>query len=100
MKKFLVFFLIAIVACEAVEDDFDLEGLWSWIKKTAKKIWDKLSGAVKKAINWLKDKGIYDLVKSKLIQLGKAAATTFCSAYLSPAVCAPAIEGLCAIVGI
>ena len=37
MKKFLVFFLIAIVACEAVEDDFDLEGLWSWIKKTAKK---------------------------------------------------------------
>ena len=99
MKKFLAIFLIAIVACEAVED-LDLEGLWKKIKKAVKSAWDKLSGAVKKAVNWLKDKGIYDLVKDKLVQLGKAAATTFCSAYLSPAVCAPAIEGLCAIVGI
>ena len=99
MKKILALFLIAIVACEAVED-FDLEGLWSKIKKAVKSAWDKLSGAVKKAVNWLKDKGIYDLVKDKLIQLGKVAATTFCSAYLSPAVCAPAIEGLCTIVGI
>ena len=99
MKKFLAFLLIAIVACEAVED-VDLEGLWKKIKKAVKSAWDKLSGAVKKAVNWLKDKGIYDLVKDKLIQLGKVAATTFCSAYLSPAVCAPAIEGLCAIVGI
>ena len=99
MKKFLAFFLIAIVACEAVED-YDLEGLWSWIKDKAKKVWNALSGAVKKAVNWLKEKGIYDLIKSKLVQLGKAAATTFCSAYLSPAVCAPAIEGLCTIVGI
>ena len=99
MKKFLAIFLIAIVACETVED-LDLEGLWSKIKKVVKSAWDKLSGAVKKAVNWLKDKGIYDLVKDKLVQLGKAAATTFCSAYLSPAVCAPAIEGLCTIVGI
>ena len=99
MKKFLAILLIAIVACETV-DNFDLEGLWKKIKNAVKSAWDKLSGAVKKAINWLKDKGIYDLVKSKLIQLGKAAATTFCSAYLSPAVCAPAIEGLCTIVGI
>ena len=99
MKKFLAILLIAIVACEAV-DDFDLEGLWKKIKKAVKSAWDKLSGAVKKAVNWLKDKGIYDLVKDKLIKLGKAAATTFCSAYLSPAVCAPAIEGLCTIVGI
>ena len=99
MKKFLAFLLIAIVACEAVED-VDLEGLWKKIKKAVKSAWDKLSGAVKKAVNWLKDKGIYDLVKDKLVQLGKAAATTFCSAYLSPAICAPAIEGLCTIVGI
>ena len=99
MKKFLVFFLIAIVACEAVED-FDLEGWWSKVKKAVKSAWDKLKGAVKKAVNWLKDKGIYDLVKDKLVQLGKAAATTFCSAYLSPAICAPAVEGLCTIVGI
>ena len=99
MKKFLAIFLIAIVACEAVED-LDLEGLWKKIKKVVKSAWDKLSGAVKKAVNWLKDKGIYELVKDKLVQLGKAAATTFCSAYLSPAICAPAIEGLCTIVGI
>ena len=99
MKKFLAFLLIAIVACEAVED-VDLEGIWKKIKKAVKSAWDKLSGAVKKAVNWLKDKGIYDLVKDKLVQLGKAAATTFCSAYLSPAICAPAIEGLCTIVGI
>ena len=99
MKKFLAIFLIAIVAWETVEE-FDLEGLWSKIKKKFKSAWDKLSGAVKKAVNWLKDKGIYDLVKDKLVTLGKVAATTFCSAYLSPAVCGPAIEGLCTIVGI
>ena len=99
MKKFLAIFLIAIVACEAVED-FDLDGWWKKVKKKLKSVWDKLSGAVKKAVNWLKDKGIYDLVKQKLIQLGKAAAISFCSGYLSPAVCAPAVEGLCSIAGI
>ena len=99
MKKFLAFFLIAIVACEAV-DDLDLEGLWGWIKDKVSSLWNKLTSAVKKAINWLKDKGIYDLIKDKVIQLGKVAATTFCSAYLSPAVCGPAVEGICTLIGV
>ena len=99
MKKFLAFFLIAVVACEAV-DDLDLESIQDWIVDKVTSIWNTLTDAVKKAINWLKDKGIYDLIKDKVIQLGKVAATTFCSAYLSPAVCGPAVEGICTLIGV
>ena len=39
-------------------------------------------------------------IKDKLVQAGKAAAITFCSAYLTPVVCTPAVEGLCTLLGI
>ncbi len=99
MKKFLAVFLIAIVACEAIED-FDIEGWLDDIGDFFSDLWDKLSDAVKNAVNFLKDKGIYDLIKDKLLQAGKTAAITFCSAYLTPVVCGPAVEGLCTLLGI
>ena len=88
MKKFLAIFLIAIVACEAVQD-IDLEG-----------IWDQLSDAAKNAVNWLKQKGIYDLVKNRLIQAGKIAAIGVCTPYLGPAICTAAVEGVSILLGI
>ena len=84
MKKFLVILLIAIIACEAIEQDLDLE---SWLSD----IWKKLTGAVKKAWNWLKGNGILDKIKTILISAGKTAAIALCSTYFTPAVCTTVI---------
>ena len=101
MKKFLAIFLIAIVACETV-NDIDLESWWTDIRDkvedAVKSAWDKLTDAVKNAVNWLKEKGIYDMVKDKVVQIGKAAAITFCTPYLGPTICASAVEGVAQLI--
>ena len=84
MKKFLVILLIAVIACEAVEQDFDLESWWS-------KVWKKITGAVKKAWNWLTSSGVLNTIKSVLLSAGKAAAIALCSTYFTPAVCSTVI---------
>ena len=84
MKKFLVILLIAVIACEAVEQDFDLESWWS-------KIWKKITGAVKKAWDWLTRSGVLAKIKSVLWSAGKAAAIALCSTYFTPAVCSTVI---------
>ncbi len=99
MKKFLAILLIAIVACETVQD-LDLEGWWGKVKDWCKKVWHKLSDAVKHAVNWLKENGYYDLLKGKILEIGKAAATAFCSTYLGPEFCANAVEGVSKLAGI
>ena len=77
MKKFLAILLIAIVACETAEE-FDLEG---WMED-------------------LKNAGIFDLVKSKIISFGKSVAINFCAGYLSRSVCTIAVNGICAMFGL
>ncbi len=99
MKKFLAILLIAIVACETVQD-LELEGIWGKIKDWAKDIWHKLTDAVKNAVNWLKENGYYDLLKSKIIELGKGAAIAFCSTYLGPEFCSSAVEGVSKLAGL
>ena len=94
MKKFLAIFLIAIVACETVED-LDLE--WpKWLTDA----WNWVSNAAKNAFNWLKDKGILDAVKNVAINAGKAAAIAWCTPYLSTPVCTLAVNAICSIFGI
>ena len=87
MKKFLALLLIAFIVCETVEEEIDMN---SWFSK----IWKKITGAVKKAWNWLKEKGILNTIKNLLKTVGKAAATALCSAYFTPAVCATVIGAL------
>ena len=77
MKKFLAILLIAIVACETVEE-FDLQG---WMED-------------------LKNAGIFDLVKSKIISYGKQIAKNFCSNYLPSAICSIAVDALAAMLGV
>ena len=77
MKKFLAFLLIAIVACEAVED-LDLNDI----------------------LDWLKNSGIYDEVKSKLVDAGKQIAIDFCSNYLSRSTCESAVDVLANMLGL
>ena len=85
MKKFLAILLIAIVACEAVEE-YDLVGA--------------ITDAIQNALNWLKQKGIYDLVKDKVVALGKTAAIGVCTPYLSLPICTLAVEGICILLGL
>ena len=77
MKKFLAFLLIAMVACQAVED-MDLK---DWI-------------------DWLKNSGIFDMVKNKLISAGKSLAVQLCSNYLPGYICSAAVDALASMLGL
>ena len=82
MKKFLAFLLIAIVACTTVED------------LTFESFWDKIKDWFKKAVNWLKEIGVYDIIVNTLITLGKQAAIGLCSNFLSQDECESIINSL------
>ena len=71
MKKFLAILLIAIVACETVQE-FNLQGILDVLKRA----------------------GIYDLVLQKLIIYGKQIAVNFCAQYLSRSTCQSAVDAL------
>ena len=60
MKKFLVFLLIAVIACTAVED-FELNGLWGKIKGWLNSAWD-----------WIYDHTIGKLQEWAINQVNKA----------------------------
>ncbi len=77
MKKFLAILLIAIVACEAVEE-FNLKGFFDGI------------------IEQLKKWGIYDM----LIEKGKEFAKNLCVKYLGETVCDLVLTFLCNQLGI
>ena len=67
------------------------KGVKNFFKGTVGKAFRKLGKAVQKGINYLKEKNIWDKLVSVVKSVGQVAATSFCSAYLSPAVCAPAV---------
>ncbi len=77
MKKFLAILLIAIVACEAVEE-ITLESLIDTI------------------IDQLKKWGVYDA----LINQGKKIALDFCKKYLDEGLCQMGISYLCQLLKI
>ncbi len=103
MKKFLAILLIAIVSCETVQD-LDLESIWTKIRDavvdTVKSVWDTLRDAVKGAVNWLKENGYFDLLKGKIIEMGKNAATAWCAQYVGAELCSNAVEGVVKLAGL
>ena len=105
MKQFLAILLIAAITCVEVSKPLDyteielniFKKIGNGIKKVVNGVKNFVSNAwnaVQKGINWLKQKGLWDHVKTLLKTAGKAAATAACSAALSPAVCAPVINFL------
>ncbi len=78
MKKFLAILLIALIVCETVEEEIDMNSLF-------KKIWKKIKNGFKKAWNWLKKKGILKIIWKVLKTAGKAAATALCSKFVEDA---------------
>ena len=110
MRKFLAILLIASIVCVEVSDaqekvaednlldvfEFDIESaeFKGWIKNVVNKVKNfgkKVVDKVKSGINYLKQKGYWTLIVNALKTAGKIAATSLCSAYLSPAVCGPVI---------
>ena len=109
MKKFLAIFLISIVACQAVEQDIDLEGffsdlwdkvcdwgnsLWDWVTGGASdikswwlNIYNSLTGDIKVGWEWLAKSGYLEKILSIIKESGKAVAVGFCSPFLTPVVC-------------
>lgn len=125
MNKLLVFFLIAIVACEQLDtsveeafnsievekyldhyidnyefsDDVELQGFFknifkgigNFFKGTVGKAFKFLGKQVQNGINYLRQRGVWGLLVDAAKKVGQFAATSFCSTYLSPAVCKPAV---------
>ena len=85
MKKFLVFLLIAVIVCQAVEEEIDMN---SWIGN----LWNKIKNAFKKAWNWLKEHGYLEKIKNALVTLGKAAAVKLCQKWFDEATCQKVIN--------
>ena len=95
MKKFLAIFLIAIVACEAVQE-LELETIkWKWFPHHGETKVDP----IKKVLEWLKANGYYDIIKKKIIELGKNGAIALCSNYLGQELCEKAVEAVCKYLG-
>ena len=87
MKKFLAFLLIAVIACMTVEEEMEFN---SWLSN----LWNKIKNAVKKAWNWLKEKGYLSKIKDALVKLGKTAAIALCKKWFDAQVCEGIINGL------
>ena len=81
MKKFLAILLIAIVACEAIQD-LELE---SWKND----IWEKIKQVIKKKEG---EKARIDFIKNKIMQIGKDAAIDLCTKYYQREICVEEIE--------
>ena len=80
MRKLLFLVLIAIAFCAVVEaNDADVEA-WS-----LKSVWDKVKNFASKAVNFLKQTGIWGVIKNLLGTAGAAAAGAGCQSFGVPA---------------
>jgi len=54
-------------------------------------LFQKLSKAVQNGIHWLKVNGFWEPLKAVVKNVGQVAATSLCSAFITPVVCGPAV---------
>ena len=54
-------------------------------------LFQKLSKVVQNGIHWLKVNGFWDPLKEVVKKVGQVAATSLCSAFITPAICGPAV---------
>ena len=113
MRKLIAILLIVAIACAEVDTtpkaeksefkelldilDFDVDSvelffteIFDGIGNFLGSIWDTIKGG----IQWMKNSGLWDSVKSILLTTGKYAATHFCTKYISSDVCKTAIDGI------
>ena len=114
MRKLILILLIAIIACVEVDTtpkdevsdfkelldllDLDADSVelgWDWIKNIGKKIknaFNKVTGKIKEAADYLDRIGVLDTLISLAKTGAKLGANALCSTYFSPAVCTPVVE--------
>ncbi len=68
-----------------------LKEIQRFLKGKPLEMFKKLSQHVQNGIHWLKVNGYWEPLKGVVKTVGKVAATSLCSAYLSPMICGPAI---------
>ena len=93
MRKLLAILLIAVIACNGFVETFEsLEldneavelGLFDWLKW----LWNKVKGVV----NWLKEKGVWEQIKSVAKTLGKVAAKALCKKFSKSDKCGDIVD--------
>ena len=108
MKKFLTILLLAIISCSIVdelraqgiitaEDEVNLEGLPDFFKRLWEKIkaiWKSIPDKIRKAINWLKEHGMWENLIDLIKKYGTKYATDFCDNYLDHDLCADVVAWL------
>ena len=75
MKKLLFVLLIAIIACQTlqeVEVEPELEGI-NW-----KELWNKVKKAFQDAKNWLQENGLWDPLINVIKEKGRQAGINWC----------------------
>ena len=77
------------------DSDFLME-LYDLVSNKIKEIWNDIKGD----IQYLKDKGYWDIIVKAAKATGKAAASAICSAYLSPIACIPIIQVVSYLLGL
>ena len=104
MKKFLFFVLIIAMFYFTIEhndahinkEEPLLQGIripkWPSIKRGLDKLWNEVKRDARKANQFLKDHGIYDVALSLIKILGKEAAANICSQHLPSQVCREMID--------
>ena len=92
MRKFLLIFLIALVACEAVEDT----ELGNWLSD----IWNSITQWAKNAWNWLVQHGVADTIKNILLTVGEYAAKAFCYTHFPAPACDWVISAAASCIGL
>ena len=72
MKKLLFLVLIFIAICSSFETDIELES-FDW-----KKFWDSVKSVIKKAVDFLKNKGLYYPILNALKKNKRSEAVAVC----------------------
>ena len=94
MNKLLMLFLFAIVATTTVQDFKELEDLVlefeipDWLING----WNKIKEYLNKAIDWLKENGLYEPLIETIKKYGKAAAIKICTNWTTEEICEQIVE--------
>ena len=112
MKKILFVLLIAIITCVDISEEItpanpfneeDLAKLQAWLEGHQVEIEEvmiKIKKFVKKAIDWLKKKGIWDTLVQTALNGGKKLAVEACKKYFPTIICEPVIGELFKLLGL
>ena len=98
MKKILIIFLLAIVACSSVEidalEDIELINAPAWLVRG----YDIIRDYFKKARAWLEENKLWDPLYNAIINQGRTYGMKYCTEMISQEACEKIVDGIIDIV--